>query len=246
VTGLGDPTHPKNQERQVKGILKHVFGASPKLGTVQRRLLGSTTDLVGRAVIAPDPDLDMDQVGVPENQAWSIYRPVLIRHLVRRGMPRLQAARAVEERHEVARKALLDEMDNGVVVINRAPTLHRYGMMAARPRLVKGNVLKISPLVVSGFGADFDGDAMQYHVPVTDEEKEEALSKMLPSRNLLSAASFKVHYLPGQEYVGGLYESSARVDNDKPPLTFATAADAVRAYHQGRIGVGRRVEILDR
>lgn len=246
VTGLGDPTHPKNQERQVKGILKHVFGSSPKLGTVQRRLLGATTDLVGRAVIAPDPDLDMDQVGVPEQQAWSIYRPVLIRSLVRRGMPRLQAARAVEERSPVARKALLDEMDSGVVVINRAPTLHRYGMMAARPRLVKGNVLKISPLVVSGFGADFDGDAMQYHVPVTDEEKQEALDKMLPSRNLLSAASFKVHYLPGQEYVGGLYESSARIDHDKPPMTFATAADAVRAYHQGRIGVGRRVEILDR
>lgn len=246
VTGLGDPTHPKNQERQVKGILKHVFGSSPKLGMVQRRLLGSTTDLVGRAVIAPDPDLDMDQVGVPENQAWTIYRPILIRHLVRRGMPRLQAARAVEERHQTARKALLDEMDNGVVVINRAPTLHRYGMMAARPRLVKGNVLKISPLVVSGFGADFDGDAMQYHVPVLDAEKEEALSKMLPSRNLLSAASFKVHYMPGHEYVGGLYESSARTDTDKPPLTFATAADAVRAYRQGRIGVGRRVEIVDR
>lgn len=246
VTGLGDPTHPKNQERQVKGILKHVFGSSPKLGTVQRRLLGATTDLVGRAVIAPDPDLDMDQVGIPENQAWDIYRPVLIRGLVRRGMPRMQAARAVEDRSQVARKALLDEMDSGVVVINRAPTLHKYGMMAARPRLVKGNVLKISPLVVSGFGADFDGDAMQYHVPIGDEEKQEALDKMLPSRNLLSAASFKVNYTPSQEYVGGLYESSARVDHNKPALTFATAADAVRAYHQGRIGVGRRVEILDR
>lgn len=246
VTGLGDPTHPKNQERQVKGILKHVFGSSPKLGTVQRRLLGATTDLVGRAVIAPDPDLDMDQVGVPEQQAWAIYRPILIRNLVRRGMPRLQAARSVEDRSPVARKALIDEMDSGVVVINRAPTLHRYGMMAARPRLVKGNVLKISPLIVSGFGADFDGDAMQYHVPVTDEEKQEALDKMLPSRNLLSAASFKVHYMPGQEYVGGLYESSARIDHDKPAMTFATTADAVRAYKQGRIGVGRRVEILDR
>ncbi len=246
VTGLGDPTHPKNQERQVKGILKHVFGTSPKLGVVQRRLLGSTTDLVGRAVIAPDPDLDMDQVGVPENQAWTIYRPILIRRLVRRGMPRLQAAHAVEERSEVARKALLDEMDSGVVVINRAPTLHRYGMMAARPKLVKGNVLKISPLVVGGFGADFDGDAMQYHVPVTDEEKHEALEKMLPSRNLLSAATFKIHYTPSQEYIGGLYESSARIDHDKPPMTFATVADAVRAHGQGRIGVGRRVEIHDR
>ena len=244
VTGLGDPTHAKNQERQVKGILKHVFGSSPKLGTVQRRLLGASTDLVGRAVIAPDPDLDMDQVGIPENQAWSIYRPVLIRRLVRRGMPRLQAAKAVEEKSETARKALLDEMDTGVVVINRAPTLHRYGMMAARPRLVKGNVLKISPLVVGGFGADFDGDAMQYHVPVSDEEKNEALEKMLPSRNLLSAATFKIMYAPSQEYIGGLYEATARKNLKDKPLVFHTKADAIRAYQSGRIGVDRQIEIL--
>lgn len=246
VTGLGDPTHPKNQERQVKGILKHVFGSSPKLGTVQRRLLGSTTDLVGRSVISPDPDLDMDQVGIPESQAWTIYRPTIIRRLVRRGMPRVQAARAVEERSATAREALVNEMDSGVVVINRAPTLHRYGMMSARPKLIKGDVLKVSPLVVGGFGADFDGDAMQYHVPTTDEAKEEALEKMLPSRNLFAASNFKVHYTPSQEYVGGLYEASARTDNDKKPATFATVADAVRAYKQGRIGIGRQVEILDR
>lgn len=245
VTGLGDPTNPKNQERNVKGILKHVFGSSPKLGSVQRRLLGSTTDLVGRAVIAPDPDLDMDQVGLPENRAWTIYTPLLVRRLVRRGMPRQQAARAVEERSEVARKALLDEMDSGVVVINRAPTLHKYGVMAARPKLVKGDVLKVSPLVVGGFGADFDGDAMQYHVPISESAREEALDKMLPSRNLISAANFKVHYAPSQEYVGGLYEASARIDKQNKPLVFATKADAVRAYKQGRIGIGRRVEILN-
>lgn len=246
VTGLGDPTHPKNQERQVKGILRHVFGNSPKLGTVQRRLLGSTTDLVGRSVIAPDPDLDMDQVGIPETSAWSIYKPIIIRRLVRRGMARHDAARAVEEKSAAARQAMLQEMDEGVVIINRAPTLHRYGMMAARPRLVRGDVLKVSPLVVAGFGADFDGDAMQYHVPTSDEAKQEALEKMLPSRNLFSAATFGVHFLPSQEYIGGLYEASAQQQNRKKPLTFATVTDAVRAYKQGRISVGQPVEIMER
>ena len=245
VTGLGDPTHPKNQERKVKGILKHVFGNSPKLGSVQRRLLGSTTDMVGRSVISPDPDLDMDQVGIPEKQAWTIYKPVVIRRLVKRGMSRLQAARAVEEKSGPARQALNKEMETGVVVINRAPTLHRYGMMAARPRLTKSNVLKISPLVVGGFGADFDGDAMQYHVPTTDAAKNEALEKMLPSRNLFSASTFKIHYAPSQEYIGGLYEASAR-KSKKKTHTFATTVDAVRAYRQGRISVGTPVEILDR
>lgn len=245
VTGLGEPTHPKNQERQVKGILKHVFGSSPKLGTVQRRLLGSTTDLVGRSVIAPDPDLDMDQVGIPETRAWDIYRPIVVRRLVRGGMPRVEAARAVEERSAKAREALVQEMDDGVVVINRAPTLHRYGMMAARPKLVKGEVMKVSPLVVGGFGADFDGDAMQFHIPSTPEAQQEAAEKMLPSRNLFSAASFGVMYRPSQEYVGGLYEASARVDQKNRPAVFATMADAIRAYKEGRIGIDRQIEILD-
>lgn len=245
VTGLGDPTHAKNQERQVKGILKHVFGSSPKFGTVQRRLLGATTDLVGRSVITPDPDLDMDQVGIPEKQAWSIYKPVIIRRLVKAGMSRSQAAQACEQKQPVARKALLSELEDGVVMINRAPTLHRYGMMAARPRLTAGNVLKVSPLVVGGFGADFDGDAMQYHVPVTEQEKREAFDKMLPSRNLLSAATFGVHYLPSQEYIGGLFEAMDRVDRDKPPAVFATAAEAINAYKRGEIGIGRRVLVQD-
>jgi DNA-directed RNA polymerase beta subunit len=246
VTGLGDPTHPKNQERQVKGILKHVFGSSPKLGMVQRRLLSTTTDLVGRSVIAPDPNLDMDQAGVPENKAWEIYRLGVVRNLVRRGMSRVEAARKVEEKHPVARQAMLDEMDNGVLVISRDPALHRYSVMAVRPKLVKGDVLKISPLVVGGFGADFDGDAMSYHVPTTDEAKEEALEKMLPSRNLISAATLKPHFLPSQEYVGGLREASAAIDNKNKPLVFATVADAVRAYHNGQINVDRKVEILER
>ena len=244
VTGLGDPIHPKNRERQVKGILRHVFGSSPKLGLVQRQLLGSSVDLVGRAVIAPDPDLDMDQVGIPEPRAWDIYSPFIVRRLVRRGVPRLQAARAVKERSAAAREALLNEMENRPVIINRAPTLHKYGMMAAHPRLIKGDVMTVSPLVVGGFGADFDGDAMQFHVPSTHEAAQEALQKMLPSRNLFSAAQFnRVQYKPSQEYVGGLYEASARVEN-QPPAVFATVNDALKAYRQGRIGVGRKVRIV--
>ena len=88
VAGLGEPLHPKNVERDVQGVLKHVFGkGSSKFGTIQRRLLGSTVDLVGRAVLSPDPDLDMDQVGVPEDAAWEVYRPFIVRNLVRKGVP---------------------------------------------------------------------------------------------------------------------------------------------------------------
>jgi len=245
VVGLGDPVHPRNRERKIRGILKHVFGHSPKVGTVQQRLLGTAVDFVGRSVITPNPDLDMDHVAIPEDKAWDIYRPFIVRDLVRRGMPRLQAARAAEERSSDARKALLNQMEKRPVIINRAPTLHRYGMMAAWPRLTQGHTLEISPLVVGGFNADFDGDAMNYHVPTTDEAAHEAAEKMLPSRNLFDAADFGVAYRPTHEYLGGLYEASARVDEQNQPQVFATVADAVRAYRRGDIGVDRQIVIAD-
>lgn len=245
VTGLGEPTQPKNQERQVKGLLKTIFGSSPKYGVMQRKLLGTSVDLVGRSVVAPDPDLDMDQLGVPESMAWNMYKPTLIRRLVRDGMSRMVAVDSVENKSKAARAMLLDEMSDGVVVMNRAPTLHRYGIMAFRPQLITGDVMKVPPLVVGGLGMDFDGDAAQLHVPLTKEAREEALEKMLPSRNLLAVSNFKPMYKPSQEFVGGLYEASARVDRDKPSQVFKTKKDAIEAYRRGEIGVGQQVEIME-
>lgn len=244
VIGLGDPIHPKNQERQVKGILKSIFGTSPKLGMVQHKLLGSTVDLVGRAVIAPNPDFDMDHCGLPETRAWAVYTPFVIRRLVRRGMPRLQAARAVKDKDKLARAALLEEMADRPVIINRAPVLHRYGIMASWPILTKSDVLQISPIVTKGFGADFDGDAMQYHVPATDEAKDEAIVKMLPSRNLLSVSSFKAHMLPSQEYIGGLYAASTKVKHEKTPRVFDNKQSALAALRRGDIRYDDPIEIL--
>jgi len=245
ITGLGNPTHPKNQEKKVKWILKHVFGSSPKLGTVQRRLLGSTVDLVGRAVITPNPDLDMDQASIPEDKAWEMYKPFIVRKLVRAGLPRLRAASEVQTRSKDAREALLSEMESRPVMISRAPVLHRYGIMAAWPRLTKNDTLEVSPLVVGGFGADFDGDAMNYHIPSTDEAVRDAVDKMMPSRNLFSASDNKVHYMPSQEYTGGLYAASTNRDEKNKPMVFANKAAAIRAYRRGEIAVGRRIEIVE-
>ena len=245
VVGLGDPTHPKNQERQVKGLLRQVFGNSPKFSAVQRKLLGSNADLVGRAVITPDPDLDMDEVGIPENAAWNIYQPLIVRRLVRQGMGRVHAVQAAKQRRPEARTALLKEMQSRPVMIDRAPVLWRYGVMAFKPKLVADSSMHVSPMVVSGFNADFDGDAMQFHVPSTDAAAQELLDKLLPSRNLLSTGTFKVHQLPGKEYVGGLYAATSQPDLHHPPIVFNTAEDAIRAYHEGRIGINRRVHILN-
>jgi DNA-directed RNA polymerase subunit beta' len=244
VLGLGDPITPKNQERQVKGILQHVFGTSPKFGMVQRQLLGSTVEMVGRAVITPNPDLDMDHVGLPENKAWEVYKPFIIRRLVQHGVPRLEAARAFKDQAKIARDAMLQEMKERPVVISRAPVLHRYGIMGFWPTLIKGDVMEIPPITTKGFGADFDGDTMNYHVPATEEAKNEVIGKLLPSRNLISAADFKVHYTPSMEYQGGLYHATTAKNEKTRPHVFRNKEDAMRAYHDGRIALDTPVEIL--
>jgi hypothetical protein len=246
VTGLGDPVHPKLQEKHVKGLLSHIFGSSPKYGTVQRRLLSSPVDFVGRAVITPDPDLDMDHVGLPENRAWEVYNDFIIRRLRRRGMQFTQAAEAVKNRTDDARDELLKEMEARPVYIDRAPVLHKFGVLAAWPKLTAGDTLRVSPLIVGGFNADFDGDAMQYHVPVTDEAVSEAISLMLPSRNLLSPADFKspVHK-PGQEYVGGLYSAARPGDDKKPVRYYPSTRAAISAYMKGDIPINAMVRIVE-
>ena len=243
VTGLGDPVQPKTQERQVKGLLKHVFGPSPKFGMFQRRVLGMPVDIVGLATITPNPDLNMDQVGIPEPKAWTIYRPFLIRRLIRNGVSGIEAVRAVTNQTPVARKALDEEIKKRPVIINRAPTLHRYGFMAAWPVITKGNTLQIPPVVTQGFNADFDGDTMQYHVPVTDEAVQQAVDKMMPSHNLKAVRDFKVHYLPRNEFLMGLHlASTAKKDHGEPRL-FRSKEDALAAYKRGEIELGDKVKI---
>ena len=155
----------------MKGVLRTIFGSSPKLGTVQRRLISSTVDNVGRAVITPNPDLDMDQVGLPEERAFDVYSKFVVRRLRRKGMPISKALQSIKDRAPIAKEALVEEMEQRPVIINRAPVLHKFGILAFHPQLVPGSTLQVSPLVVGGFGADFDGDAMQYHVPTSEDAR---------------------------------------------------------------------------
>jgi DNA-directed RNA polymerase beta' subunit len=247
VTGLGDPVGAKTKEKQIKGILKAVLGTSPKLGTVQRRLISSTVDNVGRAVITPDPSLDMDHVGLPEDMAFKVYEKFVVRRLARRGLPVSQALREVRERTPRAREELVAEMDHRPVLVNRAPVLHKFGIMAHRPVLVAGSTLRFSPLVTKGYGADFDGDAVQFHVPTDEGARAEALERLLPSRSLLSPADFKTPvHMPSQEYVAGLYHAtSPDAASDRPPRVFKTKADLSRAYAAGQVDANDRVTVLE-
>ncbi len=186
----------------------------------------------------------MDQVGLPIDKAWTIYQPFIIRRLVRRGMSRMNAVRSTQDRSKAALSEMQAEMRERPVVINRAPVLHKYGVMSFWPQLTQSSVLEVSPLVVVGFNADFDGDAMQFHVPTTKEAVEEAKTKLLPSSNLLSSGKFDVHYVPTMEYVGGLYAATSKRDKSRPPKVYRSVEDAIRAYKQGKINVDREVEIV--
>lgn len=244
ITGLGDPVTPKNQERGVKGVLKSVFGgAGPKFSMMQRQLLGSTVDSVGRGSIVPNPELDMDQVGLPEDKAWEVYQPHVVARLVRQGVPGPKAYKMAAERDPKARKALVEEMDDRPTVITRAPVLHKYGEMGFRPRLVTGDQIQMPVLVTAGYGADFDGDAVSFHVPTTYDAIRDVYDRMMPSKNLHSVRTGKVHQVPKNEFGTGLYQASAD-KSDMPVRTFETKADAIAAYERGEITHDQEVKIL--
>ena len=118
-------------------------------------------------------------------------------------------------------------------------------MMAFYPRLTKNKVMEVNPTITKGFNADFDGDAMQYHVPSTEDAAKEAVEKMLPSKNLFSTASFKAHYVPTMDYHTGVYLASSRINTKVKPRVFRNKKDALRAYRSGEIEVDTPVHIVD-
>jgi DNA-directed RNA polymerase beta subunit len=246
VTGLAEPVHPKLVQRQVRGLLKHVFGVgSSKYSMVQRNLLGTPTDLVGRAVIVPNPDLDMDSVGLPEEKAWTVYRPHLVHRMTKRGIPWSQAARWIEGRHPLAREALLQEMSERPVLIDRAPVLHKWGILAVKPQLMTGDAIHLNPFIEKGLGADFDGDAMNFHVPSSPEAVREAYQLLLPSKSLIQSSDLKsVQPRPISEHTGGLYLASLPADRRAKTRTFISWADAERAYRHGELAIDDPIEIL--
>lgn len=245
VVGLGDPLSKKLQEKKITGILQRLVGPSPKMGTVQRRLLSQTVDLVGRATLIPNPDLDMDSVAVPEQKAWDVYRNFIVRRLKRRGMPISEAMRQVEEHSPLARQEMLAEMNERPVLVSRAPVLHRYGIQAFWPRLTKNTAIELCPMVFAGFGADADGDALNWHVPVEDEAVKEARERLMPSRSLMSPADFRspVHNLT-QEYLGALHYLTTQQKEMRRPRTFATKQDVVAAWRRGEISGDEPVTVI--
>lgn len=240
--GYGDPIAPKTKQRGVAGFLQTITGANPKFGYVQRKLLSKPQDSVARGTISVNPDLSLDEIGLPLDMAWTMYAPYVQRRLVQSGMSSLSALTNIRDKTEHARKALDKEVLERPVIYSRAPSWHRFNVLSGKPKLIDGHTIAINPLVTTGLNADFDGDTMNLHVPSLPESVKEAWDKLMPSKMLFSIRDQdKVVPIPKQELVLGLYTANRRPA--KNTHTFNTEEEALAAIRSGAVHLSDEVNI---
>ena len=242
--GLGDPITPEGQSKRIKGAIRQVIGTRPKTGLFQSKVTSKTVDVVGRGVATPNPNLSMNQVGIPERSAWEMYKDFVTRGLVRRGYDAPTALELIDKRHPTARAMLDAEMSTRPILVDRAPTWHKFNFLAFYPHIVEGDTLQVSPLIVKGFNLDFDGDQMNFHVPVSDKAVEQAKEKMLPSKNLFSLTDLKsARHTPTMEMTMGLYWLTRKANKRKKVRRFGSTSEAEKAYRKGEIGANDPIQI---
>ena len=206
-----------------------------KQGRFRQNLLGKRVDYSGRSVIVVGPELKLHQCGLPKKMALELFKPFVMRQLVEKGFAHniKSAKRIVERVRPEVWDVLEDVIKDHPVLLNRAPTLHRLGIQAFMPVLVEGSAIQIHPLVCTAFNADFDGDQMAVHVPLSTAAQEEARAMMLSTANLLSPADGSPVVAPTQDMVLGCYYltmDGPAVKGKKQPRIFATEDAAILAY----------------
>lgn len=210
-----------------------------KQGRFRQNLLGKRVDYSGRSVIVVGPKLKIHQCGLPREMAIELFQPFVIHRLIRQGLVNnIKAAKKLIQRSDASVWDVLEEVIEGhPVLLNRAPTLHRLGIQAFEPILVEGRAIQLHPLVCPAFNADFDGDQMAVHVPLSLEAQAEARLLMLASNNILSPATGRPIVTPSQDMVLGCYYLTAENPHAQKGAGryFANLNDAVMAYEQGLV-----------
>jgi DNA-directed RNA polymerase subunit beta' len=213
------------------GILTILSGRqSPKQSFFHKRILDRKQDISMRSVIVPDMNLHLDEIGLPRKGAMKMYRPFIVKELVRMGYTPLKAREEVENKTTLADRALEIAVSKRPVLFKRDPVLHKFGIMAFKPKLHNGSSIHIHPLVTGGFNADFDGDTMAVFVPVSQEAVDEAY-KMMPSKNLFNPATGRVMYQPSLEGQLGLYLLTQM--GKKTNKTFKSEKEAIASAKAG-------------
>ena len=210
-----------------------------KQGRFRQNLLGKRVDYSGRSVIVVGPQLQLNQCGLPREMALELFQPVVIHRLIHQGLVNnIKAAKKLIQKNEVTVWNVLEDVIQGhPVLLNRAPTLHRLGIQAFEPILVEGRAIKLHPLVCPAFNADFDGDQMAVHIPLSLEAQAEARLLMLAPYNFLSPATGEPIIMPSQDMVLGCYYLTAEnpTQQNKQAYYFSSLEDALLAYDSNKI-----------
>ncbi len=235
VTGPGN--------RPLKSLSDMLKG---KQGRFRQNLLGKRVDYSGRSVIVVGPQLKLHQCGLPKQMALELFKPFVMKRLV--DLNHAQNIKSAKRMVERARPVVWDVLEEVIaehpVLLNRAPTLHRLGIQAFEPQLVEGKAIQIHPLVCTAFNADFDGDQMAVHLPLSAEAQAEARVLMLSSNNILSPASGRPITSPTQDMVLGLYFlTSLREKELGEGRAFSSIAEAVMAFDQGSLSLQAKIKL---
>ena len=232
-----------NSKRPLKSLTDSVKGKS---GRFRQNLLGKRVDFSGRTVIVVGPELKLHQCGLPKEMALELFKPWVYHLLEKHGLAAhiRQARKLVEERRSEIWDCLEEAIHQHPVMLNRAPTLHRLGIQAFEPILIEGRAIQLHPLVCTAFNADFDGDQMAVHVPLSVEARAEARVLMLSSNNMLSPANGDPVILPSQDIVLGLnYLTSEATGACGEGMVFADPEEAKRAYECGVVDLHAKVKL---
>ena len=232
-----------SNKRPLKSLADMIKG---KQGRFRQNLLGKRVDYSGRSVIVTGPTLRLHQCGLPKKMALELFKPFIFGKLEHRGLAStIKAAKKMVEREPPEVWDILAEViREHPVLLNRAPTLHRLGIQAFEPVLIEGKAIQLHPLVCAAYNADFDGDQMAVHVPLTIEAQLEARALMMSTNNILSPASGEPIIVPSQDVVLGLYfMTRERVNAQGEGMIFADAAEAERAYAAGQVDLQARVKV---
>ncbi len=232
------------QKRQLRSLADMLKG---KTGRFRQNLLGKRVDYSGRSVIVVGPELKLNECGLPKKMALELFKPFVIHHIIERGMAHniRGAGHLIEEASDAVWEILEDVIRDKHVLLNRAPTLHRLGIQAFKPILIEGMAIRIHPMVCSAFNADFDGDQMAVHVPITDEAQKEARELMLSSKNLLKPATGEPITNPTQDIVLGCYFlTSLQEDVKGTGKIFSSKNEAILAYDFGHIAINAQIKVL--
>ena len=232
-----------SNKRPLKSLADMIKG---KQGRFRQNLLGKRVDYSGRSVIVTGPTLKLHQCGLPKKMALELFKPFIFGKLEHRGLAStIKAAKKMVEREPPEVWDILAEViREHPVLLNRAPTLHRLGIQAFEPVLIEGKAIQLHPLVCAAYNADFDGDQMAVHVPLTLEAQLEARALMMSTNNILSPASGDPIIVPSQDVVLGLYYMTReRINAKGEGMVFADTKEVSRAYASGAVHLQARVKV---